>query len=136
MKDCLIIGPKTALGYNDVFPLLVNKTLQVGIYVLHFLENKNIAARWFTTLQVNRPEEKKLKLAKTYNKEYYQVLDNYDAIYCNSKDVPVDYEGKIAVPITFLKYYPYLDYEVIEHRSDLKLNGKTVFERLIIQKKK
>lgn len=31
MKDCLIIGPNTALMYNNVYPLLKDKNLKVGV---------------------------------------------------------------------------------------------------------
>lgn len=59
-----------------------------------------------------------------------------DIIESSSKDIPVDYQGLIAVPITFFKYYDYLPYEILEKRGDLVLNGKTVYERLIIRRKK
>ena len=137
MKDCLIIGPAYCFHYNNVFPLLVKKKLQVGLWTVNTWVNKKShnGYAWFTTLQVNRPEEKKLKLTKTYNEQDYQRYDNYDAIESTSKDVPVDYDGLIGVPISFLKYYPYFDYDILEKRGDLKLNGKQLFQRLIIQKK-
>lgn len=140
MKDCLIIGPTTALIYNDVYPLLKDKVLKVGIYCVKWQLSKDkpnaIAPYWFTTLQVNRPEKKKLKLTKTYNPQDYPHYNNYDAIECKKNVlIPKNYQGKMGVPISFLKYYPELDYEVLEHRGDLKLNGKTVYERLIIRKK-
>ncbi len=133
MKDCLIIGPAYVFHYNDVYPLLLDKTLKVGVWTVGW---GNIGCNWFTTLQVNRPESKKLKLSKTYNPDDYPRFDNApDIIESKSKDIPVDYQGLIAVPITFFKYYDYLPYEVLEHRGDLKLDGKTVYERLIIRKK-
>lgn len=141
MKDCLLIGPVTALMYKDVYPLIIYKVFKVGVWCLKWQLSKDkpnaIASYWFTTLQVNRPEEKKLKLTKTYNPDDYPRFDNApDIIECKKNVViPKDYQGKIGVPITFLKYYPELDYEVIEHRGDLKLNGKTVYERLIIRRK-
>lgn len=134
MKACLIIGPAYALGYREIYPLLRDKILHLGICVVHLTDN--IACYWFTTLQVNRPENKKLILTKTYNENDYPRFDNApDIIESKSKDIPVDYNGLIAVPITFFKYYDYLPYEVLEHRGDLKLNGKQMFERLIIRRK-
>lgn len=140
MKDCLIIGPAYAFGYDDAVKLLIEKVLKVGIWCLKWQPSKDkpnaIASYWFTTLQVNRPEEKKLKLTKSYNENDYPRFDNApDIIESKSKDIPIDYDGLIAVPITFFKYYDYLPYEVLEHRGDLKLNGKTVYERLIIRRK-
>lgn len=136
MKDCLIIGPVTALMYKDVYPLLRDKILTVTEMGIHFNENPNISCKWFTTL-VRSVDMKRRKLTKTYNPDDYPTYDNApDIIECGNKsNIPVDYQDKIGVPITFFFYYPYLDYEVLEHRGDLKLNGKTVYERLIIRRK-
>lgn len=134
MKDCLILGPAYVFYYNDVYPLLRDKTLKVGVWTVGW---EKIWCNWFTTLQVNRPENKKLKLSKTYNPDDYPRFDNApDIIESKSKDIPVDYRGKIAVPITFFKYYDYLPYEVLEKRGDLVQNGKQMFARLIIRRKK
>lgn len=136
MKDCLIIGPTNAMHYNDVYPLLVSKELRVINHHISWLIDgiKRNDGIWFTTLTVNKPDI--LQLTKTYNPDDYPRFDNApDIIESKSKDIPVDYQGLIAVPISFFHYYPELDYEVIEHRGDLKLNGKTVYERLIIRRK-
>lgn len=139
MKDCLIIGPETAEHYNQIYELLRAKVLRIGVWCVKWLLGKGpnaIAAYWYTTLKVERPEEKKLVLTKTYNEQDYPTYDNYPAIECNkNKNIPTDYYGKIGVPISFFKYYPELDYEVIERRGDLVLNGKKLFQRLIIQKR-
>ena len=135
----MIIGPDTVMMYKDVYPLLLDKTLKVGIWKVAWLDSlgKKAWGNWFTTLQVNRPESKKLKLSKTYNPDDYHRFDNApDIIESKSKDIPIDYDGLIAVPITFFKYYDYLPYEVLEKRGDLVQNGKQMFERLIIRRKK
>lgn len=134
MKDCLIIGPATALMYKDVYPLLRDKILKVWRRNIHF--TTNLVGEWFSTFQVDRPDEKKLILTKTYNENDYPRFDNApDIIESKSKDIPVDYPGLIAVPITFFKYYGYLPYEILEKRGDLVLNGKRLFARLIIRRK-
>lgn len=137
MKACLIIGPVTALTYKDVYPLLRDKILTVTERAIHFNENSNITCKWFTTLS-RSVDMRRRQLTKTYNPDDYPTYDNApDIIECSNKsNIPADYAGKIGVPISFFFYYPELDYEVLEHRGDLKLNGKTVFERLIIQKRK
>lgn len=141
MKDCLIIGPATALTYKNVYPLLTDKILKVGIWRIKWQLSKDkpnaAVGYWCTTFQVNRPDNKKLKLTKTYNDNDYPRFDNApDIIECKKNVlIPKDYQGKIGAPITFLCYYPDLDYEILDKRGDLKLNGKSVFERLIIKKK-
>ena len=133
MKDCLIIGPAYALGYKETYPLLRDKILQLGIWTVEW--GKGIVCNWFTTLSVERPDENKLVLTKKYNNDYPRFDNAPDIIESKSKDIPVDYIGKIAVPISFFKYYNYLPYEVLEGRRDLKLKGKTKFTRLIIRRK-
>ena len=134
MKACLIIGPAYALGYKEIYPLLRDKILQLGIWTVKW--GNGIRCNWFTTLSVERPDEKKLVLTKTYNENDYPRFDNDpEIIESKSKDIPVDYLGKIAVPITFFFYFNYLPYEILEYRGDLKLNGKNMFSRLIIRKK-
>lgn len=137
MKDCLIIGPDTVMMYKDVYPLLLYKTLRVGIWTVGLVSlGKKAWGDWFTTLQVNRPENKKLKLTKTYNENDYPRFDNApDIIESSSKNIPIDYQELIAVPITFFKHYDYLPYDILELRTDLKLNGKDMFARLIIRRK-
>ena len=133
MKACLIIGPAYALGYKETYPLLRDKILQLGIWTVKW---GKIACNWFTTLSVERPLEKKLVLVKIYTPDDYPTYDNApDIIECMSKDIPTDYEDKMAVPISFFKYYNYLPYEILECRRDLKLNGKRLFTRLIIRRK-
>lgn len=138
MKDCLIIGFPTALHYNDVYPLLMDKILTVTEREVPFyVENKHIGAKWFSTLNRAGINMRRRQLTKTYNSNDYQTYDNApDIIECSNKsNIPVDYHGKIGVPISFFSYYPELDYEILEKRGDLKLNGKRLFTRLIIRRK-
>ena len=136
MKACLILGPATAMMYKEVYPLLRDKVLKIGVWTVGWeTEKGHIVGSWYTTLIPNRPEGKKLKLTRTYNEHDYPRFDNApDIIESKSKDVPVDYPGLIAVPITFFKYYGYLPYEILELRTGLKLNGKNIFARLIIRR--
>ena len=145
MKACLIIGPTSAFHYEEVYNLLKNNVLRLGhkgyLQELAFWfigedgKKHRIASAVFTTLQVNN-RERHFTPTKTYNPTDYPKYQNYDAIECKFKNyLPIDVQGKIGIPDSFWFYYPELDYEVLEHRGDLKLNGKTVYERLIIKRK-
>ena len=145
MKACLIIGPSSAFHYEEVYNLLKNNVLRLGhkgyLQELAFWfigedgKKHRIASAVFTTLQVKN-RDRHFTPTKTYNPTDYPKYDNYDAIECKFKNnLPIDVQGKIGIPDSFWFYYPELDYEVIEHRGDLKLNGKTVYERLIIRRK-
>jgi transposase len=72
---------------------------------------------WFTNLPVKKREEdlilykKYYSVLDGYNPETgenpnYPKYDNYDAINVDKvKEIPLDYDGVIGVPITFLKHY-------------------------------
>lgn len=137
MKACLIIGHTTALTYKDVYPLLKDKVLTVTERAIHFNpEAEDVHAKWFTTL-VRSVDMRRRQLTKTYNPDDYPRYDNApEIIECTDKcKIPVDYPDKIGVPISFFYYYPELPYEILEKRGDLVLNGKRLFERLIIRRK-
>lgn len=144
MKDCLIIGPISSLHYNEVYPLLVSKKLKLGYK--GYMERSGFyhtgpdgnsvfkPAIWLTTLQVEHRD--KFIPTQVYSPEKYPYYDGTDIIEVKPySKLPKDYDGKIGIPDSFWFYYPELDYEVLEHRGDLKLNGKTVYERLIIRRK-
>ena len=144
MKDCLIIGPTTAKHYDCIYGMLVDGTMKLGHRgymeeaVFYFLDELGKTIRYpaniYTTLEVHRG--KQFIPTKTYEPDKYPTYDNYPAIECKFKNnLPTDYKGKIGVPTSFFFYYPDLPYEILEHRGDLKINGKAVFERLIIRRK-
>ena len=136
MKDCLIIGPVTALMYKDVYPLLKDKILTVTERSVDFYEDTHQEGKWFTTLS-RSVDMRRRQLTNTYSPDDYPRYDNApEIIECTNKSkIPADYQDKIGVPITFFYYYPELDYEILELRTDLKLNGKQMFARLIIRRK-
>ncbi len=101
---------------------------------------------WFT----NVPHDKRnipLDLYKKYSADEYPKYDNYDAIEVSKvSEIPMDYEGVMGVPISFLDKYCPTQFEIIGHEHDLdgigtsigqfEVNGKGVYKRLLIRKKK
>ena len=120
--------------------------------------------RWFTNLDYPQRHED-LVLYKHYTTEEYPKYDNYEAINVDkSSDIPCDYDGVMGVPITFLDKYNPDQFEIIWQASgntyanapkeileELKfnptikyggglgaavLNGKAVYTRIFIRRKK
>ncbi len=57
---------------------------------------------WFTNLDLKKRHED-LILYRRYTPKDYPKYDNYNAIEVSkTKDIPMDYDGVIGVPITFL----------------------------------
>lgn len=124
-KQFLIIGNKNSITYKEVFTLIQADQLWLGYRNVNSdmwfivpngepyerLQNgkpvKHIMACWFTNLDTSKRHEA-FVMYRTYTPELYPTYVNYDAIEVDRvADIPMDYEGQMGVPITFLdKYNP------------------------------
>ena len=101
---------------------------------------------WFTNLDIEKRHED-MTLFRFYSPEVYPTYDNYDAIEVSKTvDIPCDYYGVMGVPITFLQYYNPEQFEILgdsrfhdgqDFSDDINvINGKTLYRRLLIRRKK
>jgi len=96
---------------------------------------------WFTNLDISKRHED-LILFKKYTPEEYPKYDNYDAINVDkTKEIPMDYDGAMGVPITFLDKYNPEQFEIVKFRKgnddkDLVINGKSPYFRILIRNKR
>lgn len=68
---------------------------------------------WYTNLDISKRHEE-LILYKTYNETDYPKYDNYDAIEVSkTNEIPLDYNGIMGVPITFMNKYNPEQFEII-----------------------
>lgn len=120
-KDFLVIGNKNAITYKEIFPYIKNNELCLGNTIPndYYLPNGEVTqrlkglCRWFTNIPCIAPKQP-LILTKTYNSTDYPKYDNYDAIeVSNVKNIPIDYNGVMGVPITFLDKYSPIQFEII-----------------------
>ena len=163
-KRFLIIGNMNAITYKEIFPLIKNNELWLGVTRhgtgsmwfkipetfpqksgqkiengVRFQTIGNTA--WFTNLDHSLRHEE-IVLYKEYNAEEYPKYDNYDAINVNKvTEIPIDYDGIVGVPITFLGSYNPDQFEIIKFRKgdddkDLTINGKSPYFRILIRNKK
>jgi hypothetical protein len=134
-KKFLIIGNQNSITYKEIFKLIKENKIWLGYGfnrgVAHFV-NKHYedyatdsdhregmirvsGIVWFTNLETKKRHEDMI-LYKTYkgNEEEYPKYDNYDAINVDkTKDIPLDYNGAIGVPITFIDKYNPDQFEII-----------------------
>ena len=132
-KDFLVIGNKNAITYKEIFPLLKENKMWLGVTTpKDFLtEERELSkklsglTRWFTNLDHGRRHQalQLMTMADNvmYNKklkgEEYQKYDNYDAIEVPYTDaIPCDYSGIMGVPITFLDKYNPDQFEILGSR--------------------
>ena len=179
-KKFLIIGNINAISYKEVFPLIKNNKIWLGASIhsgdrefrvpdyyplnaagcrVDSKGNKYIrvkGVRWFTNLDYKERHEDLILYKRYYgNEEEYPKYDNYDAINVDvTKDIPMDYEGAMGVPITFIDKYNPDQFEIIscndirlydyvpfkEHGlikdKDGTINGKPKYVRIVIKNKK
>lgn len=109
-------------------------------------------AIWFTNLEHSKRQEKMI-LYKKYNPTDYPKYDNYNAIEVSkTADIPMDYDGAMGVPITFLDKYNPEQFEIVGMGEDngtgqsggvwqggsksCLVNGLAKFKRVFIRKVK
>ena len=176
-KKFLIIGNMNAITYKEIFPLIKDNKLWLGAsiksgdrkfyvpdnYPLNasgcgidekgkrFIRVKGV--RWFTNIE-DAKRNLPLDLYKKYNPKDYPKYDNYDAINVDkTSDIPMDYDGVMGVPITFLDKYCPTQFEIVDAReigladkqrakstmlvkdADSAINGKPTYARILIRRK-
>jgi len=132
-KKFIIVGHQNAITYKEIFKLIKENKLWLGYGfkggAAHFI-NKHYedyatagdhidgmirvsGVVWFTNLDINKRHED-LILYKQHTTDEYMKYENYDAINVNkTKDIPVDYNGYMGVPITFLNKYNPEQFEIV-----------------------
>lgn len=131
-KKFLIVGKQSAITYKEVFPLLMNEEVWLGYgfkgAVGHFYSPYEDVAvssdhrkgmirvsgvTWFTNLEIAKQNDF-MDLVCRYSADEYPECDNYKAIYVTkTADIPVDYPGIMAVPVTFFDKYNSEQFEVV-----------------------
>ncbi len=175
-KKFLIIGHQNAITYKEIFPLLKENKMWLGYGFKgaagHFISKyQDIATAgdhregmirvsgvtWFTNLEHKKRHEE-LILYKEYNPEKfpneYPKYENYNAIEVSkTAEIPMNYDGVIGVPITFMNKYNPEQFELIwttDRGGDGMLEefkiphdrydapvvaGKGLYKRILIRKK-
>lgn len=179
-KKFLIIGNVNAITYKECFKLIKDNKMWLGAsihsgdrefrvpddyplnaagYRIDNDGNKYIrvkGVRWFTNLDYEERHEY-LVLYKKYTPGEYPKYDNYNAINVNkTSEIPMNYDGVMGVPITFLDKYNPDQFDIIGMSAsagyDVEIvgipkldgfkdsrpliNGKNTYARVLIKNKK
>ena len=128
-KKFLIIGNQNAITYKEIFPLIKDNKLWLGMNpVKEFKKPDGTIQKfgnicWFTNLTNNKRNEE-LILFRRYSDDpsKYPKYDNYDAINVDKvADIPCDYNGVMGVPITFLDKYNPNQFEIVGSSGTFEL---------------
>ncbi len=168
-KKFLIIGNVNAVSYKETFMLFKDGKMWMGAsihsgdrefgvpdeYPLNaagwrqdemgrkYIRVKGV--RWFTNLDYKERHED-LILYKKYSPEDYPKYDNYDAINVDkTSEIPLDYDGIMGVPITFLDKYNPEQFEILgldryvednpRYGHRFTINGKETYARILIRRR-
>ena len=129
-KQFLVIGDQNFITYREIFEQIMADNLWFGYhnggtkwfrvpddYEIKTESRKKIVdgvkyfsmgrAYWFTNLDTSKRHEP-MTLFKRYSPNEYPMYTNYPAIEVSKvAEIPIDYDGEMGVPITFLdKYNP------------------------------
>jgi hypothetical protein len=175
-KHFVIVGNHNAISYREIFSLIKEDKIWLGYthpvafkvpdhYEMRAVRSWRSAdgtnwrslgnACWFTNLDIRRRHEELLTV-KRYDPTEYPEYDNYLAIeVCRYKDIPVDYDGIMGVPITFLEHYNPAQFEIIGSDYEIKqglhptlvrpgwngkldrgyIEGRRLFARILIRRR-
>lgn len=134
-KKFIIISTMQAVKYKEIFPFILegkmwsgysfNKTMEFIMPKSYEIKGKGFIDSngkkhgfvpgicWLTNLDIQKRHED-LILYRKYNEQDYKKYDNYDAIEVNNvNEIPIDYSGKMGVPISFLEKFNPEQFEII-----------------------
>ena len=134
-KDFLIVGNQNAISYKEIFALIKANKIWLGanngdmsFRVPDYYEPRATRfwidedgqkwrsignGAWFTNLDFAKRHEE-LILYKSYDPELYPSYDNYDAVEVSKVvDIPMDFDGVMGVPLTFLDKYNPDQFEIL-----------------------
>ena len=177
-KKFLIVGRQNASTSKEIFRLIKDNRMWLGItpkgedmlfdvpkgYARELVANAREGsayrvvegvvkgrlgnAAWFTNLD-HKQRHEELILYKRYSPEEYPAYDNYDAISMDRvADIPMDWEGVMGVPITFLDKHNPDQFDIVGMDSDViqgydgalssrfYVRGKRKFARVVIRSRK
>ena len=129
MVDFLVIGPRSAYAYKNIFILIKDENIMVGYNreSMYFDNNeKGVICRWFSSISDYYPP--KLELKRQYKEEDFRKFDNLDIINIDRiEDIPLDYQNIMGVPLSFLDKWNRDQFEIVGLLSDNKGDGIYIF---------
>ena len=156
-KKFLIVGSQNVITYKDVFPYIKNDCLWFGMNAVKEFTQPNGNVKkfgnvcWFTNIP-NEKRNRQFNLYKRYNSKDYPKYDNFNCIEVpKTREIPMDYEGVMGVPISFLNKYCPEQFEIVGWTrkndkdmdggcwlggsKDATINGRQIFRRILIKRK-
>ncbi len=167
-KKFLILGDQNAITYKETFGYIKENRLWLGydnggtkwfqvpdyydIQTESRIKIKNGVKyfsmgriMWFTNLDTTKRHED-ITLYKKYTSKEFLKYDDYDVVNVDKvADIPMDYDGVMGVPITFVDKYNPEQFEILGIANSARyigyecftlIHGKKIYNRILIKQKK
>ena len=166
-KKFLILGDQNSVTYKGIFNYIKDNRLWLGYdnggtkwfqvpmdYDISTESRKKIVngtkyfsmgrILWFTNLDTTKRHEEMI-LYKKYNEKEFPKYDSFDIINVDKvSNIPMDYDGVMGVPITFVSKYNPEQFEIlgiansarwIGYKCFTLIKGKKIYNRILIKRK-
>ena len=157
-KQFLIVGNNQALCYKELFPLILSGKVWTGYergstmfgYPADYVPRqvtiffdadgkpwKCVSICWYTNLGPLR-RGNPVRFVRQYSghENEYRFIDGTQILNVdNLRDIPSDWHGDLAVPITLLLDWDPEQFEVLGQVKYCKIDGKELFTRLLVRKR-
>ncbi len=155
-KKFIILGNQNAITYKEVFPLISDKKIWLGVNNggikwfqvpddyetdnLKIINGKRYSSMgnivWYTNLDIKQ-RQKKLILFKKFDRIAYPKYDNFDAINVNKlNEIPMDYNGPMGVPITFLFKDYHDEFKILGNLGSYAPDGYSLSSQIYVNNTK
>jgi hypothetical protein len=167
-KKFLILGDQNAVTYKETFKLIQDNKLWTGydnggtkwfqvpndydietdtrIKVENGVKFFSMGRiMWFTNLDMEKRHQE-MTLYKKYSPQEFPKYDDYEVINIDKvADIPMDYEGIMGVPITFIDKYSPEQFEILGIANSARwigyecftlIDGRKIYNRILIKNKK
>ena len=154
MVDFLVIGPRTGIIYDNIFPLVKDRRIMLGSLRKDIsFGDEGISCRWFQNIRSFDVDPLPLE---EYKEREYDYYDHFDAINTEKvEDIP-DCDLVIGVPVSFIDKWDYRQFDIVDardYRKDMRfrnmkvqllcgsggessaVNGEKKFSRILIKRK-
>ena len=147
----LLVGYITNPSYSNVIPEFMNGNIHLGFtHISEFIaDSPSMPSNlyWYTNLP-SLPHYRELPASKHYNPDDYPMILNCPMPVINVNkcvDIPVDYDGVMAVPISFIEYCDPSKFRLLGSQSYNQIGAPSslyidvdgvrteLFKRLLIQ---
>ena len=161
-KQFLIIGNMNAITYKEIFPLIKENKIWLGVtYPKTYMKPDGTIQKfgnicWYSNMEHGRRHEPMILMTyednlrfskhKSIRENGYKKFDNYDVLNVDYVDaIPDDYDGVMGVPISFLTRYCPEQFEIVKGFNNIdvpglmnnpkqtKVNGKSKYARILIR---